>query len=169
MKIQWESIRKMLLQKEWWLWGAFIFIGFCALISSGRSTSSPTASPSPDPASAETFIPRGHLLIPIEITNADRLEGLLGEAGIVDLYQTPTAPGERSQLVGRRLRLLRAPLNPTAFAVLLREAEVDRFLIHPGPFLASLRPLKEPLHDIPVQPKPSAKNFEIEYPSEASK
>lgn len=141
--------------KEILLWSIFLTIGATVAYFSAHAeekTSTPEA-----PTSLETFIPKDHLLIPIEISNADKLDGLLGAAGIVDLYQVPPPTGGPAKLVGRRLRLLRAPLNPNAFAVLLRESEADQFLASPGPYIASLRPLNERSHEIsrrrPVGPR----------------
>lgn len=136
------------LKNETWLWALFLVVGLTGATLAHRSAEVPAPAKAEEIGSLETFIPRDHLLIPVEIANADKLDGLLGANGIVDLYQVAGAQGGHAILVGRRLRLLRAPLNPNAFAVLLRENEADQFLAHSGPYIASVRPLNEKAHEI---------------------
>jgi len=85
-------------------------------------------------ASADTYIPEGYVLVPIELQNADSLSSLIGAYAVVDLFRGP-----RSQKVGKRLKLLRAPLNPQQFAVLVPEAQVSNLLETPGPFWAAIQ------------------------------
>lgn len=84
--------------------------------------------------SADTYIPDGYVLVPIELQNSDSLSSLIGAYAVVDLFRGP-----RSQKVGKRLKLLRAPLNPQQFAVLVPEAEVSNLLETPGPFWAAIQ------------------------------
>lgn len=146
--MSWKISPKILQKKELLLWVVFLLVGFFVALSAFSSAPASSEKISDSPESLETFIPSGHLLIPIEVANAERLEGVLGQNGIVDLYQPGQNPGERAKLVGKRLRLLRAPMNPQAFAVLLRDSEVDRFLTTQGPYIASIRPLKEGAHEV---------------------
>ncbi len=89
--------------------------------------------------SADTVIPKGFVLVPIEIQNIDSLAALIGSYGVIDLFTTPH-PGQKSGLrVGRRLKLLRAPLNPQQFAVLVPENEASLILQASGPFLAVIQ------------------------------
>jgi hypothetical protein len=97
-------------------------------------TSHQTVTEAADPASADTYIPNGYVLVPIEIQNSESLSSLVGSYAIVDLFRGPG-----SQRVGRRLRLLRAPLNPQQFAVLVPEAEVSTLMSTPGPYWAAIQ------------------------------
>lgn len=135
-----------LLKNEKVLWGGFAILAI-VLIWASQPTSKPPIEAG-DPETAETFIPKGHLLIPIELKNAERLDGLLGAHGIVDLYQAGTEINPSARLVGRRFRLIRAPLNPQSFAVLIRDAEADRLASFPGPFVASLRNQDSDAHEV---------------------
>lgn len=85
-------------------------------------------------ASADTYIPDGYVLVPIELQNADSLSSLIGAYAVVDLFRGP-----KSHKVGKRLKLLRAPLNPDQFAVLVPEAQVSALLETPGPFYAAIQ------------------------------
>ncbi len=89
------------------------------------------------PASIDTHIPRGFVLVPIEVENYEALDSVLGNFGYVDLYRV-TPSGSR-QAVGRNLRLLRAPRNPTHFAVLVRESQSSEILSHKGSYVVVVR------------------------------
>jgi hypothetical protein len=84
--------------------------------------------------SADTYIPEGFVLVPIELENVNSISSLVGEFAIVDLFYGPL-----SKKVGRRLRLLRAPLNPNQYAVLVEEKEVQNLLSTPGPYWAVIQ------------------------------
>lgn len=103
------------------------------IIISVQMTSS-VAPPPEEEVSADTYIPDGYVLVPIEIQNVDSLSSLIGNYAVVDLFRGP-----RSQKVGKRLKLLRAPLNPQQFAVLVPEGEVSTLLQTPGPFWAAIQ------------------------------
>ncbi len=79
-------------------------------------------------AAVDTFIPRGFVLVPIEIQNYEALDSILGRFANVDLFQGATPGGPPPRLVARNVRLLRAPQNPAHFAVLIAESEVDKVL-----------------------------------------
>ncbi|MEZ0393013.1 MAG: hypothetical protein ACAH59_12405, partial [Pseudobdellovibrionaceae bacterium] len=74
---------------------------------------------------------------------------------VVDLFRGP-----RSQKVGKRLKLLRAPLNPDQFAVLVPEGEVTHLLETPGPFWAAIQ---NPLQRKSAEISSRSKKSRIEY------
>ncbi len=79
----------------------------------------------------DTYIPKGFVLVPIEVRNYEALDSVLGKFALVDLYQGGSPESPKQQLVGRNVRLLRAPQNPSHFAVLVQESDVAS-LIHAG-------------------------------------
>lgn len=87
-----------------------------------------------DPETASTFIPAGFVLVPIEIENYEALDSILGKFGVVDLFKPATTPGGRPVRVASRVKILRAPLNPSHFAVLAPEAESADLVSHAGSF-----------------------------------
>ncbi len=113
--------------------------------------------------SADTYIPAGMVLVPIELTNADSITHFLDPiGGLVDLYkaQTPaqnqTEPWDdpsphnkrsrvASLIVAKQVKLLRAPLNPSVFAVLLREEQSTQLLSVDGPFFAVIQNPNQPV------------------------
>jgi hypothetical protein len=84
---------------------------------------------------ADTYIPSGFVLVPIEVANYEALDSILGKFGVVDLFVTSSEPGKRPLKVAEKIKILRAPLNPSRFAVLAPESESPRLVSHPGPFL----------------------------------
>lgn len=118
----------------------FVLIGLIALITPLLSTDNSNAlAPTETTASVDTYIPQGYVLVPIEVANAESLSSLLGNlGGVVDLYAT-TLENLRGKKVGSRLKILRAPLNPQQYAVLVKDSDSDRLLMSPGPFIAVIQ------------------------------
>lgn len=143
-----KLIDQLRIHKEKAIWGLFVVLGGLIFLLEAPWKSA-EAPPVTTPESVDTFIPRGHLLVPVELQNAEQLQGLIGATTVVDLHAV--TPGQRARPVGRRLRLLRAPLNPLVFAVLIRDTEADRVLSFPGPFKASIRSPLEEAHEVIVQ------------------
>lgn len=91
-----------------------------------------------DPTTADTYIPSGFVLIPIELVNYDSIMGLIGEYGLVDLFTSKGTFQKGGEKVGSRLKLIRAPLNPQQFAVLVPDSETSKILQSEGPFFATV-------------------------------
>jgi hypothetical protein len=100
----------------------------------------PAASALPAAMQVDTHIPKGFVLIPIEVQNYEALDSILGRYGIVDLYQAAgPADGGVQRLVARNVRLLRAPQNPSHFAVLVPETDAHDVLRHGGLFTVTIK------------------------------
>jgi hypothetical protein len=77
--------------------------------------------------SVDTFIPKDHVLIPIEIENISALNALIDKFSLADLYKTSATDAsdvsERGgELIVSNIKLLRAPLDPNEFAVLIHKS-----------------------------------------------
>lgn len=81
---------------------------------------------------ADTVIPFGHVLVPIDIINSEALGSMVGGYAIVDLFS-------QGKKVGKKLKILRAPLNPEKYAVLIREEESSLLMQAQGPFFAVIQ------------------------------
>lgn len=92
---------------------------------------------------ADTYIPSGFVLVPIEIQNIEGLDSILGQFGVVDLFLPGHEGLSRGRLVARRLKILRAPLNPSQFAVLAPEGQAPDIVRHEGPFIVVIQNPKE--------------------------
>ncbi len=70
---------------------------------------------------ADTIIPAGMVLVPIELENIDSIRGLINGYGYIDLYVADSPQSPRRK-IGHRIKILQAPLNPREFAVLVSES-----------------------------------------------
>lgn len=118
-----------------WTWVvAVLLAGFLAYYRDQTPKTTGSAH-EPEPIeSAATFIPAGYVLVPIEIANYESLDSILGKFGVVDLYLPSDDPKKPAKKVADRLRILRAPLNPSQFAVLAKEEDSARLVTHEGAF-----------------------------------
>lgn len=114
--------------------------------------------------SADTYIPEGHVLVPIEVTNAAGIQSLIGEiGGTVDLFST-SQDNRKGKLIGKRLRLLRAPLDPEQFAVLVHEDSAKDILAYSGAYYVVIHNPKAKSGAIETkQKKPFLPTIEVEY------
>lgn len=69
--------------------------------------------------SVDTYIPKGFVLVPLDLTNLESLNSFIGQAGVVDLYKSKN--GEKGIRIATRVKIIRAPLNPQLFAALVPE------------------------------------------------
>lgn len=121
------------------LTAAFIILGVVSIITglSGKKEVVVQATPAEVPPSVDTYIPKGFVLVPLELANADSLSSLVGDlGGVVDLYLAGGNKGKGNFKVASRIKLLRAPLNPQQYAVLIRESDSSKILSMTGPFIA---------------------------------
>ncbi len=88
---------------------------------------------------ADTIIPAGYVLVPIELLNFEALSSLVGGYAIVDLFAPNADPTKRPRKIGTNLRLLRAPLNPNQFAVLVPEDESELVVSQATPLIAVIQ------------------------------
>ncbi|HPI39543.1 MAG TPA: hypothetical protein PLJ21_01985, partial [Pseudobdellovibrionaceae bacterium] len=79
----------------------FFALGIFSFFSSLHDGGSPlnskgqTNEPEKDTPAADTFIPKGMVLVPIELQNADALNGILNPlGGVVDLYKSMNQKSE---------------------------------------------------------------------------
>ncbi|MAV89900.1 MAG: hypothetical protein CL676_00655 [Bdellovibrionaceae bacterium] len=100
------------------------YVGLALLLASMvlvilRWTSSPETPREAPPIEVSTFIPKDHVLIPIVPKNFETLDSILGPFGRADLYVGRNQPSR--QALARNVKILRAPKNPSVFAVLVHQ------------------------------------------------
>lgn len=88
------------------------------------------------PLYADTLIPKGQVLVPIELANLEAVSGLIDQYGIIDLYG---GPENSSALIASRVKILRAPLNPNQYAVMVTEILSQEIMKYKGPFWAVIQ------------------------------
>ncbi len=89
--------------------------------------------------SADTYIPDGYVLVPISLQNQESLDSLLGSFGVVDLYSSSTNTGQKARKLANQVKIIRAPLNPNQFAVLVPEKDSAELVKFAGPVTATLQ------------------------------
>ena len=125
------------------------------------------------PLYADTLIPKGQVLVPLELANITALSGLIDQYGIIDLYAGAENHG---RLIASRVKILKAPLNPNQYAVMVTEALSQEIMKSKGPFWAVVQnrntatEMATPEVEIKNamnKTKTPKQNIEIEYYSEA--
>ena len=90
-------------------------------------------------SSWDTVIPTGYVLVPIEVANLESIDSLLGDKAVVDIY-TVQADGKKSRrALARKVKVIRAPQNPSVMAVLTPEAHAADILTEQGPFFIAIQ------------------------------
>lgn len=87
---------------------------------------------------ADTFIPAGFVLVPIKLENNQAVSGLVDQFAIVDVYAV-SATTQSNELVAEKVKMLRAPLDPNQFAVLLKDDKAREILQLNGRFSVVLQ------------------------------
>ena len=114
--------------------GLIVLSGLIALIVELRDPRAPR--PEDSAAAPSTYIPEGYVLVPIDVQNPEALDSILGSFGVVDLF---AHDGGRARRIARRIKILRAPLNPNHFAVLAPEDEAPRLVRESGPITVAIQ------------------------------
>jgi hypothetical protein len=87
---------------------------------------------------ADTLIPNGLILVPIELANVDTVSALIDQFAVVDLFSS-SANSKGNKKIASRVKLLRAPLNPNQYAILAPQRISDLIMSTPGPFWAVIQ------------------------------
>ena len=130
-------MKKILQEKRLW----FIVLGFSLflLILEGLRTEESDASRRPAQSfNVDTVIPAGHVLVPIQIQNLENLSVLIGQMGVVDLWTYNMESQKKSKKIAAQVKLIRAPLDPSVFAILIKEEESKDILEHGDQFYVTV-------------------------------
>lgn len=112
---------------------------------------------------ADTLIPKGYVLVPIELSNIDAIAGLIDHYGVVDIYLGKTLNSQSKKIL-QKVKILRAPLNPNSYAILLPDDLSKNFLNFQGPFVAVVQNRNTISEDhAVVKATPNVKTIKIEY------
>lgn len=110
--------------------------------------------------SADTYVPDGYVLVPIQVENTEALEAILGSFGVVDLFLPPLNPKETAKLIASQVKILRAPLDPRKFAVLVPAHESSKLVrLNSSVFVTIHNPKKKKT----VFVKEARANTQIQY------
>lgn len=134
--MKFDELKKILKQKLFYI--LFGLLGIIALVWDLSDRESEKPLEKPEISSVDTLIPEGYVLVPIDIQNYASLDSMMGAFGVVDLY-VQTGDRGASRKVAQKVKILRAPLNPSQFAVLIREENSSEIAAYPGSFFVMMQ------------------------------
>ncbi len=135
-KMKWQEI--YFKNKEWILFSAF-FVVVMLLYTCVQSPNSEPPKQIQSSDGVDILIPEGQSLVPIEVTNYETLDSLLGTYGVVDLFFVDPTKPETGKKIASMVKILRAPKNPSHFAVLVPARLAQHILQYQGPFTVSVQ------------------------------
>ncbi len=121
---------------------SFFFLGLALVAgfhSREKSDEKSEKSQEPEIDSIDTIIPVGFVLVPVDLANQEALSSIVSDHAIIDLFSTASLSHKGGIRVGKKLRLIRAPLNPQKFAVLVPEDEANALMSLSGPLNAVIQ------------------------------
>lgn len=143
----------------------FVFMFLFFMVIYGYSSYKPEnkANPAQKMLTADTLIPKGYVLVPIELTNIQAIAGIIDGYGVIDVFIGKTETTQ-SKKVLNKVKILRAPLDPNSYSVLLPDALAKTFMEYSGPFFAVVQNKSETTttHDVD-QNISKTKTVKIEY------
>jgi hypothetical protein len=135
--MKWQELYKQ--YKEWIFFSVFfvVVLGLYACVQAPSKNQVPPRAESAD--GVDILIPEGQSLVPIEVTNYETLDSLLGTYGVVDLFFVDPTKPETGKKIASMVKILRAPKNPSHFAVLVPARLAQHILQYQGPFTVSVQ------------------------------
>ncbi len=123
-----EKILFLINEKQHFLYIAFCCIILLSFINKVVLTEKQKKKPEVN-TSVDTFIPKGFVLIPIEVANPESLNDIIGDFGYVDLYADRSKSEDPMfKLLVKNIRLLKSPVDSTIIAVLSPESMVKQIV-----------------------------------------
>lgn len=132
------DLKKITDQHKFLILGLTAFCVLYLILYRQTHTSSNEPAKPVDHVQADTFIPAGYVLVPIQLENKQAIAGLVDQFAVVDLYALNTTT-QLNELVAEKVKLLRAPLDPNQFAVLLKGDKARELLQLDGRFSVVLQ------------------------------
>ena len=109
------------------IWCALIFMSLIGTMIQTGKNKKPGDLLLVEKQSIDTFIPEGFVLMPVELINSSSLYGILEGKGVVDLYSA-SPENSKAEKVASAVKILRTPMDPKNFAILVPEHNA-KFLI----------------------------------------
>ena len=114
---------------------AILVFGLIAFIWERNKVTTPLAA-NETRKSVDTFIPLGFVLVPIQLSNAEALDSMISATGVVDLFIPDMKKPGHNKKIAEHIKILRAPLNPNQFAVLVPEKNSGQLVHYEGAYFA---------------------------------
>jgi len=158
--IQQVKINIMDPDKPYWILSTILLMAIILLISNHSKNSQATLPDTNNSISnvsnnIDTFVPNGFVLVTLQLINGDSIDPLIGNYGMVDVYQSPqihlSSPDSllsnnihnqnlNSNLpIATHLRIIRAPNNPRLFGALVPEGSRKLIQLLSAPVFAVIQ------------------------------
>lgn len=114
------------------------------------------------PLEVDTVIPKGYVLVPLELENKEAISSVIQSFGVIDLF-SGHPDSRQAKKIASRIKIIRAPYNPHLFAALVKENLSERIMKETGPFFAVIQNKTELEGDNEVETAKLRKSIAIEY------
>lgn len=163
MKFEALLLQKMKQGKKWGV--LFLILGVLALcLQMSKNNSVPTTPPSVERMeSVDTYIPKGYVLVPLNLMNVESLNSFIGDKGVVDLYTAKE--GRQGKKIADKIKLIRAPLNPEVYAALVSESQSQKLVLDGESYYAVVQNKNSESGQVDLA-KPTRSDFKIYYSKE---
>lgn len=132
------DLKKITDQHRFLILGLIAFCVLYFILYRQMHTGLSEAPKPPEKVQADTFIPAGFVLVPIQLENTEAVSGLIDRFAVVDVYAINPST-QLNELVAEKVKMLRAPLDPNQFAVLLQDEKARELLQLNGRFSVVLQ------------------------------
>lgn len=131
------SIQQKLLPNQRMVLMILLF-GLLAFLWEQRQDSKKIPNALSAPKSVDTYIPDGYVLVPIQISNAEALDSIIGDKGVVDLFIPDHRQNGGGKKIAAHVKILRAPLNPNQYAILVSEGASANLVHYEGAYFVTV-------------------------------
>lgn len=114
------------------------FTALVAVMILNSQSKSETNKEAAAPIQLDTVIPKGYVLVPLELENKDAISSVIQDYGLIDLY-LGHPQNRSSRKIAQRIKLIRAPYNVNLFAVLVKDEFASRIMKESGQFYAVIQ------------------------------
>ena len=130
------NLWKYLLEKYFW---RFCFVLFFSLISLTISSSSLINKKTPIAVSLDQMVPKGFVLVPLEISNGEDLFPFIGAYAVVDLYLDSKNMGLPERQIAEQVKIFPPQSEEGLWTALIPEKEVIHLFEYASAFYAVIQ------------------------------
>lgn len=113
-----------------------ILISLLLMVFFVYGQNNPPAQTIAESISSDELIPDGFSLVPIQLQNGEALQALIGSHALVNLYSAGVDGLTKSNLIGKKIKLIRSPKNPEQFSALVPSEDAVSLLSQSTPLFA---------------------------------